>query len=102
MDQLYDTLKQQPKEVVLYFIYKLMHDGKFNFHELAEMHVKYVEDLLKTNTETLMKTRSDIISLWCGTKKDVGKNLTAIIQKGKDEGWFNPTQEKIDNSKWNK
>ena len=63
---------------------------------------KLLEELRKGQTEELMKLRGKLVSLWCDTKKNLGKNLVALMQEGKDNGWVNIDQEKIDNSKWNK
>lgn len=101
MEQLYEYLKGQPKEIILFLVYRLMQDGKFSFSELAEMHVKHLEELKKGETERLMELRTKVIELWCGNKKDIGPKLVKLIQEGKDKGWVNTTQEKIDNSKWN-
>ena len=102
MEQLYELLKSQPKEVVLYLVYRLMMDDKFSFSELAEMHVKHVEALRKGETERLMQLRGKFIDLWCGNKKDIGQSLVKLMQEAKDNGWANISQEQIDNSKWNK
>lgn len=102
MENLYEFLKSQSKEIVLYLIYKLMLDNKFSFAELVELHVKHLEELKKGETERLVKLRGKVIGLWCDKKKNIGKNITELMQEAKDNGWANLTQEQIDNSKWNK
>ena len=102
MDELYKQLSQLPKEYLEYFILKLMKDDKISFGDIATIHTQYLEELRKGQTEELMKLRGKIVSLWCDTKKNLGNNLVALMQEGKDNGWVNIDQEKIDNSKWNK
>ena len=102
MEQLLEILKKQPKEVLQWIVLELMKDNKLSFAEIAELHVKYLEMLKKGETKELMRLRSGVISLWCGTKKDLPKSLVALITEGMKEGWVNITQEQIDKSKWNK
>ena len=102
MEQLLEILKKQPKEVLQWIVLELMKDNKLSFAEIAELHVKYLEILKKGETKELMRLRSGVISLWCGTKKDLPKSLVALITEGMKEGWVNITQEQIDKSKWNK
>ena len=102
MKELLEILKQQPKEVLQWIILELMASNKLSFAELAEIHVKHLEQLKKGETEELMKLRSEVISLWCGTKKELPASLVSLMQEAKDAGWANITQEQIDNSKWNK
>ena len=102
IDQLLKLLKQQPKEILQWAILELMKDGKISFAEIAELHVQYLEQLKKGETEELMKLRGRVITIWCDTKKNIGKNLVELIQEAKDKGWANISQERIDNSKWNK
>ena len=100
LDQLLELLKQQPKEILQWIILELMKDGKLSFTDIATTHVEYLEILKKGETERLIDLRSKIVNLWCGTKKDLPSKLVSLIQEGKDNGWVNITQEKIDNSKW--
>lgn len=102
LDHLLDLLKQQPKEILQWVILELMKDNKLSFADIVTTHVKYLEMLRKGETERLMNLRSKVIDLWCGTKKELPSKLVSLIQEGKDNGWVNITQEKIDNSKWNK
>ena len=102
MKELLEILKQQPKEILQWIIFELMASDKLSFAELAEIHVKHLEQLKKGETEELMKLRNEVISLWCGYKKELPSKLVSLIQEGKDNGWVNITQEQIDNSKWNK
>lgn len=102
LDHLLDLLKQQPKEILQWVILELMKDNKLSFADIATTHVEYLEMLRKGETERLMILRSKVIDLWCGTKKELPSKLVSLIQEGKDNGWVNITQEKIDNSKWNK
>lgn len=102
MDQILETLKSLPKEVLLWIVIELMRDDKMSFADIAQLHVKHLEMLRKGQTEKLMRLRSQVIDLWIGTKKELPSKLVALIQEGKDNGWVNITQEKIDNSKWNK
>ena len=102
MDELYNQLSKLPKEYLEYFILKLMKDDKISFTEIATVHVEYLEALKRGETEKLMNLRSKVIELWCGTKKELPSKLVALVQEGKDNGWINIDQEKIDNSKWNK
>lgn len=102
IDQLLELLKQQPKEILQWAILELMKDGKISFAEIAELHVQYLEQLKKGETEELMKLRGRVITIWCDTKKNIGKNLVELMQEAKDKGWANISQERIDNSKWNK
>ena len=102
LDHLLDLLKQQPKEILQWIILELMKDNKLSFADIAATHIEYLEMLRKGETERLMSLRSKVIDLWCGTKKELPSKLVSLIQEGKDNGWVNITQEKIDNSKWNK
>lgn len=102
MDQILETLKSLPKEVLLWIVLELMRDDKMSFADIAQLHVEHLEMLRKGQTEKLMHLRSQVIDLWCGTKKELPSKLVALIQEGKDNGWVNITQEKINNSKWNK
>lgn len=102
MEQILDLLKQQRKEVIQWIVLELMRDGKLSFAEIAELHVQYLEELKKGETEELMKLRGKVISLWCDTKKNIGNNLVELMQEARDKGWANISQEQINNSKWNK
>ncbi len=102
MEQLLEILKKQPKEVLQWIVLELMKEDKLSFTGIAELHVKYLEMLKKGETKELMRLRSGVISLWCGTKKDLPKSLVALITEGMKEGWVNITQEQIDKSRWNK
>lgn len=102
MEQLLEILKQQPKEILQWLVLELIKDGKLSFAEIAELHVQYLEQLKKGESEKLMKLRGQVISMWCDSKKNIGKNLVSLIQEAKDTGWANINQEDIDNSKWNK
>lgn len=101
-DEIYKTLVTLPKEVLEYFILMLMKDGKISFGDLAVIHAQHLKESITLNTEELMKLRTKVIELWCGTKKELPSKLVKLIQEGKDNGWVNITQEKIENSKWNK
>lgn len=101
-DEIYKALVTLPKEVLEYFILMLMKDNKISFSDIAVLHADYIKSLLNLNTEELVKLHSKIIDLWCGTKKDLPNKLVKLMQEGKDNGWANITQEKIENSKWNK
>lgn len=102
MEELYKQLSQFPKECLEWFILRLMKDEKISFADIAKIHVEYLEALKRGETEKLMNLRSKVIDLWCGTKKELPSKLVALVQEGKDNGWINIDQEKIDNSKWNK
>lgn len=102
MEQLLELLKSQSKQVLQWLVLELMKSGKLSFTDIVESHVKYLEMLRKGQTEKLMHLRSQVIDLWCGTKKDLPSKLVMLMQQGKDEGWANITQEQIDGSKWNK
>ena len=102
MDTIYDILYKAPKEYLEILILDLMRAGKISFTDLANLHVEYLESLKKGETEQLMDLRSKVIDLWCGTKKELPSKLVTLVQEGKDNGWINIDQEKIDNSKWNK
>lgn len=102
MEQILELLKSQPKPILQWIVLELMKGDKLSFTDIAELHVKYLEMLKKGETKELMHLRSKVISLWCGTKKDLPKSLVALITEGMKEGWVNITQEQIDKSKWNK
>ena len=102
MFELYEQLKKLPKEILELYILDLMKDGKISFADIAKVHVQYLEALKRGETEKLMNLRSKVIDLWCGTKKELPSKLVTLVQEGKDNGWINIDQEKIDNSKWNK
>lgn len=102
MFELYEQLKKLPKEILELYILDLMKDGKINFADIAKVHVEYLEALKRGETEKLMNLRSKVIDLWVGTKKELPSKLVALVQEGKDNGWINIDQEKIDNSKWNR
>ena len=100
MEEFYNSLASFPKEVIQWFILRLMQDNKICFTDVANMHVEYLESLRKGETQRLMELRSKIIDLWVGTKKELPSKLVALVQEGKDNGWVNIAQEKINNSKW--
>ena len=102
MEEVLKILKRQPKEILQWIVFELMASGNLSFTELAELHVKHLEQLKKGETEELVKLRGRIVSIWCDSKKNIGKNLISLMQEAKDKGWANITQEQIDNSKWNK
>lgn len=102
MNELLELLRHQPKEILHWLILELMKENVISFTDIAEAHNKYLQMLQKQEMEELMKLRGKVISLWCGTKKELPKSLVALIQEGKDKGWVNITQEQIDKSKWNK
>ena len=102
MDTIYDILYKAPKGYLELLILDLMRAGKISFTDLANLHVEYLESLKKGETEQLMTLRAKVINLWCGTKKELPSKLVTLVQEGKDNGWINIDQEKIDNSKWNK
>ena len=97
-----ELLKGQPKEVLQWIILELMREDKLSFADIAQLHVKHLEMLRKGQTEKMMHLRSQVIGLWCGTKKELPKSLVALITEGMKEGWVNITQEQINKSKWNK
>ena len=100
MEQLLNLLKQQPKEILQWIILELMEAGKLSFADITMAHVEHLEELRKGNTKELMALRGKIVNMWCGTKRDLPSKLVSLIQEGKDNGWVNIAQEKIDNSKW--
>ena len=102
MEEILEKLKDLPKEILQWIVFELMRDDKLSFADIAELHVKYLEMLRQGQTEKLMHLRSQVIDLWCGTKKELPSKLVTLIQEGKDSGWVNITQEQINNSKWNK
>ena len=95
-------MKNQPKEILQWVVFELMKCDKLSFTDIANTHVEYLEMLKKGESKRLMDLRSKVIDLWCGTKKELPSKLVSLIQEGKDNGWVNITQEKINNSKWNK
>ena len=95
-------LRQLPEEHLQLLVLELMKEGKLSFAKLATLHTEYLEMLKKGETEKLMMLRGKVIDLWCGTKKELPSKLVSLIQEGKDNGWVNISQDKIDNSKWNK
>ena len=99
-DEFYKALASLPKEILEYFIFMLMKDGKISFGDLAVIHARHLKELITLNTEELMNLRTKVIDLWCGKKKDLPNKLVSLIQEGKNNGWVNINQEKIDNSKW--
>lgn len=100
--EIVEMLKKEDKETVLLVVYYLMSSGKFSFTDLCKVHERYLNEVIQLNTDELVKLRWDIINMWVGNKKDVGKELVSLIQGFKDKGCMNITQEAIDNSKWNK
>ena len=100
MEQLLELLKGQPKEILQWIVLELMRADKLSFTDIAELHVKYLEMLKKGQTEKLMHLRSQVIDLWCGTKKELPSKLVKLMQEAKDSGWANISQEQIENSKW--
>lgn len=102
MNEFYKHLVSLPKEILEIYILELMKDEKVSFADIANLHVKYIEELKKGNEKELMQLRGKVIGLWCGTKKEVPSKLVAMMQEAKDNGWANISQEQIDNSKWNR
>lgn len=102
MNEFYKHLASLPKEILEIYILELMKDEKVSFADIANLHVKYIEELKKGNEKELMQLRGKVIGLWCGTKKEMPSKLVAMMQEAKDNGWANISQEQIDNSKWNR
>jgi len=102
MNELLEYLKKQPKEVLQYIILELMRCDKLTFAEIAEAHISTLEELKQAKSEALISLRCKIVSMWADKKKNIGKNLTALMQEAKENGWANVRQEQIDKSKWNK
>lgn len=102
IEKLYNQFKSLPKEVILYFILKLMKDNKVSFSDVAVKHSEYIQSLRRRELEDFMNVRADIISMWCGNKKDIDKSLVELMTKFKNEGWANITEDQINSSKWNK
>lgn len=102
MNEFYKHLASLPKEILEIYILELMKDEKISFADIANLHVKYIEELKKGNEKELMQLRGKVIGLWCGTKKEMPSKLVAMMQEAKDNGWANISQEQIDNSKWNR
>lgn len=102
MNEFYKHLASLPKEILEIYILELMKDEKISFADIANLHVKYIEELKKGNEKELMQLRGKVIGLWCGTKKEMPSKLVAMMQEAKDNGWANISQEQIDSSKWNR
>ena len=96
MEQILEILKGMPKPYLLIIIDTLLREDKITYHELMELHVKHLEDLKKGQTEKLINTRCEIVSLWCEKKKYRNDRLKEMIHKGIDEGWVNATHEDVD------
>lgn len=50
IEKLYDQLKSLPKEVILYFILKLMKDNKVSFSDVAVKHTEYIQSLRRRDS----------------------------------------------------
>lgn len=102
MTEILELLRSLPKEILHAVILQLMKEDVISFTDIAQLHVEYINSLKKGNVKELVHLRAKFIELWCGNKKDIPSKLLSLMQEAKDKGWANITQEKIDNSKWNK
>lgn len=101
-DKLLEQLKKLDNEILEWIIFELMLCRKLSFSRLASLHTEYLEKLIKHDTEEFSRVRGEIIDIWCDNKKNVGKNLVALMREFKNKGWVNIRQEQIEKSKWNK
>lgn len=97
MDEIQKYLETLPKEALHIIIYNLMVNGKVSYHELMDMHVQNLERMRRGETEAYFRLQSKVTDLWCDHKKNIPKNIQAIMQHLYDEGRINTTQERIDN-----
>lgn len=102
IDGIYKLLSELPKEVLDYLILNLMKDDKIKFTDLAVIHEEYIQSIKKNQSKEFMELRSKVIDLWCGYKYEIPSKLIDLMKEFKEKGWANLSQEKIDNSKWNK
>lgn len=70
MDEILKTLKSLPKELLEWIIFQLMLDGKIEYHDLTEMHIKHLDALKRGQSEHYDKLRAMIVSMHCDAKKN--------------------------------
>ena len=97
MIELLDQLKKLPKEVLTLIILDLMKDEVITYHEVTEAHIKYLKMLHEGATDDYYRLQNLCVNLWIDYKKNLPKNIKAIMQLLKDEGRMNIRQERIDN-----
>ena len=97
MLELLDQLKKLPKEVLMLIIFDLMKDEVITYHEVTEAHIKYLKMLHDGATDDYYRLQNLCANLWIVYKKNLPKNIKAIMQLLKDEGRMNIRQERIDN-----
>jgi hypothetical protein len=97
MLELLDQLKKLPKEVLMLIIFDLMKDEVITYHEVTEAHIKYLKMLHDGATDDYYRLQNLCANLWIDYKKNLPKNIKAIMQLLKDEGRMNIRQERIDN-----
>lgn len=95
MFDIYDKLKGLPKEVILFYIHKLMLDGVVTFEDIAVQHSQYIEEVKKGVLIDYAELQGKIVSMWCGYKKDEHSNLREIMRYLKDKGRINITDENL-------
>ena len=96
MDNLIETLRALPREVLKLIIFSLMREDKVSFHELAEMQAQYLEALQRGATEQCQKIIDMIVDMHCDKKKNQAHNLKEIMHYLSDKGMVNSTHEQID------
>ena len=96
MDNLIESLRALPREVLKLIIFSLMREDKVSFHELAEMQAKHLEALQRGATEQCQKIIGMIVNMHCDKKKNQAQNLKEIMHYLSDKGLVNVTHEQID------
>lgn len=96
MDNIIESLKALPKQILLLIVYKLMREGKITYHELMDLHVKNLEKLERGATDNYIKLQGEVFNLWCDHKKNRDSNLKAIMHRLADEGRIMITHQEID------
>lgn len=90
-------LKQLPKEILMLIVLHLMHDGKLTFHDVAEVHIRHLEELRAGQSDKYRQLQNLILDMWHSPKKNRDKGLKDIMHHLVNEGRLNMTHNQIEN-----
>ncbi len=86
MDDIVNTLKTLPKELLLMLIYQLMQDGNITYHELMDMHIQHLKELERGTSDKYLELKCKVVEMWNDKKCNYNKNLKGIMHYLLDEG----------------
>lgn len=96
MDEIFTTLKSLPKELLEWIIFQLMLDGKIEYHDLTDMHIRHLETLRKGQSEHYRALVHQITEMHLDGKGKLKKNMGGILRYLRTQGEINITHEEID------